>query len=143
VAWARKSRLPSSSIGWAGQTVRFWCVPAWGSWAGTKNLTVGFTATSFSNGTKSSGTLTPDPANGAIQHYTNGGAHTLAPPSTGTGDSLTMVLDVTNNGSAGAITTSGFTKVTGDTLATTNALKYRGYISVGNAGSHLNWQAMQ
>ncbi len=133
----------SQLLDWVGGTNGQILVRTGGTWAGTKNLTVGFTATSFSNGTKSSGTLTPDPANGAIQHYTNGGAHTLAPPSTGTGDSLTMVLDVTNNGSAGAITTSGFTKVTGDSLATTNALKYRGYISVGNAGSHLNWQAMQ
>ncbi|RWF66836.1 DUF2793 domain-containing protein [Mesorhizobium sp.] len=107
------------------------------------NLTKGYTATGYSAGTKSSGTFTPDPANGNFQYATNGGAHTLAPPSTGTGDSVSLVLDYTNNGSAGAITTSGFTKVSGDAFDTTNAHKFRCYITVGNAGSHLNVVALQ
>ena len=109
----------------------------------SSNLTVGYTATGYSAGTKSSGTFTPDPANGNFQYATNGGAHTLAPPSTGTGDSVSLVLDYTNNGSAGAITTSGFTKVTGDAFTTTDGNKFRCYITVGNAGSHLNVVAMQ
>lgn len=105
----------------------------------TSNITAGFTATSYSAGTKSSGTFTPDPTLGNIQHATNNGAHTLAPP----GSTCTMVIDYTNGASAGALTTSGFTKVSGDTYATTNTYKFRLFVSVGNAGSHLSIQAMQ
>lgn len=107
------------------------------------NLTAGYTATSFDNGTKTTGTFTPDPASGGIQHYTNGGAHTLAPPSTGTGNATIVTMDITNNASAGAIATSGFTKVAGDAFTTTNGHKFRCSLSVGNAGSLLQVQAMQ
>lgn len=98
----------------------------------------GFTSTSFDNGTKSSGTFTPAYSNGNVQHATFNGALTLAPPS---GDG-SMVLDITNGASAGAITTSGFTKVSGDALDTTSGHKWRLFISTGNAGSHLFKQAM-
>lgn len=84
----------------------------------TATLTVGYTATAYDAGTKSSGTFTPDPANGNLQRYINGGAHTLAAP-TASGD-YTITLQVTNNGSAGAITLSSFTKTSGDSLTTTN-----------------------
>jgi hypothetical protein len=107
------------------------------------NLTAGFTATAFDAGTRSSGTFTPDPANGNLQRAVNGGAHTLAPPSVGTGDSLTMVLQYTNNGSAGALTTSGFTKVTGDSLTTTDAEDFLFHVTVINGFSHLNVVALQ
>lgn len=107
------------------------------------NLTVGYTATGFSAGTKSSGTFTPDPANGSLQYATNGGAHTLAPPSTGSGDAVSMVIQYTNNGSAGTITTSGFTKVTGSGLTTTNGDDFMFYITVLNSFSHLNVVALQ
>lgn len=107
------------------------------------NLTVGYTATGYSAGTKSSGTFTPDPANGALQYYTNGGAHILAPPSTGSGDALTMVIQVTNNGSAGTITTSSFTKVTGDSLTTNNGDDFMLFITVINGFKHLHVQALQ
>lgn len=107
----------------------------------SSNLTKGMTATEHDNGTVTTGTLTPDPTNGNMQKYTNNGAHTLAPPSA-TG-SYTIVLDVTNGASAGAITTSNWTKVTGDPLTTTNGHKFRFYISKGQAGSHLAVQAMQ
>ncbi|RWB65452.1 hypothetical protein [Mesorhizobium sp.] len=109
----------------------------------TANLTKGFTATGYSAGTKSSGTFTPDPANGNLQYATNGGSHTLAPPSTGSGNALTMVIQYTNNGSAGAITTSSFTKVTGDTLTTTNGDDFLFHITVLNGFSHLNVVALQ
>lgn len=107
--------------------------------AGNQNLTGGFTTTSYDAGTKSSGTFTPDPTLGNMQHATNNGAHTLAPP----GSTCTMVIDYTNGASAGALTTSGFTKVSGDTYATTNTYKFRLFVSVGNAGSHLSIQAIQ
>ena len=97
------------------------------------NLTVGFTATSYSAGTKSSGTFTPDPTLGNIQHYTNGGAHTLSPPS----NACTMVIECTNS-SAGAITTSGFSIVSGDTYSSSGTKKHVFYITKTNSYSELN-----
>ncbi len=104
-------------------------------------VTGGVTYTSKALGTAgvvSSGTVTPEPGDRAVQHYTNGGAHTLA-PSANVGS---ILLDITNNASAGAITTSGFTKVVG-TFATTDGYKYRCHISIGNAGSLLTIQGLQ
>lgn len=72
-------------------------------------LTKGFDVVDYDEGTKTTGSFTPDPANGNQQFYINGGAHTLAPPAT----SCSMVIHIVNNASAGAITTSGFTKVRG------------------------------
>jgi len=99
----------------------------------TSALTAGFTATSFDAGSKTTGTFTPAPASGNIQHYTNGGAHTLAPPSS----SCTMIIECTN-ASAGAITTSGFTIVDGDTYSSTGTKKHIFYITKTNSFSHLN-----
>ncbi|WP_428668019.1 hypothetical protein [Reyranella sp.] len=95
--------------------------------------------TSRSLGTVTSGTLTLDPAGCDIQHYTNNGAHTLA-PSTDGGD---FTLDITNGASAGAITTSGWTKVAGDSFTTTNGHKFRCRCTIGNGGSLLEVRAMQ
>jgi len=102
-------------------------------------LTVGFAATPYNAGTKSSGTFTPDEANGNFQYAVNGGAFTLAPPT----NNSTMILQITNNASAGTITTSGFTKVTGSAPGTTNGDDFLGYITKINGFSHLNWQALQ
>lgn len=98
------------------------------------DLTAGFTSTSKDQGTKSSGTFTPAFATGTVQHCVNGGAFTLGVP-TGNG---TMILDITNDGSAGAITTSAYDLVTGDSFTTTNTDTFRCYISVANVGSHLH-----
>jgi len=108
---------------------------------GTENVAVtgGATVTSKSLGTTSSGTRTLDVGDCSLQHYTNGGAHTLA-PGVITGACL---VDITNNGSAGAITTSGFTKVSGDSFTTTNGHKFRCHVSVGDGGSLLIVQALQ
>lgn len=103
------------------------------------NVTGGVSATSFSAGTKSTGTFTPDPLDGNIQHATNGGAHTLAPPT----NPCTIQLEYTNNGSAGAVTTSGFTKVKGDSLTTTNGHKFLLVIVKTNSYSLLNIIALQ
>jgi len=105
------------------------------------DLTVGFTATSYSAGTKSSGTFTPDPANGNFQHATNGGAHTLAAP-TATG-SYTIVIEITNNGSAGAITLSGFDVSDGDDFTTTNTDFFQVFITKTNGGVSSTTKAMQ
>lgn len=102
-------------------------------------LPQGYSLTDYNAGTKASGTFTPDPTNGNSQYAVNNGAHTLAPPSV----SCNMVLDYTNGASAGTLTTSGFSVQTGDTFTTTNGDKFRLYISVGNAGSHLSVVAFQ
>lgn len=101
------------------------------------NLTKGFTSATYDNGTLTSGTLTPDPANGGHQKATFNGALTLAPPSTGTGTATDVVLTVTNGASAGAITTSGFTKVDG-AFDTTNAHKFKCFMSIDSVASYLN-----
>lgn len=98
----------------------------------------GFSGTPYNAGTKSSGTFTPDEANGNLQYAVNGGAHTLAPPTNNT----SIVVQYTNNASAGAITTSGFTKVTG-LFTTTNGDDFMCYITKLNGFSHLHIQALQ
>jgi hypothetical protein len=130
--------LGDAAIGTIGSTVQAYDADTLKSDT-TKTLTAGYSATSHDAGTKSSGTFTPDEANGNILHYVNGGAHTLAPPT----NTCALIIDMTNNGSAGALTTSGFTKVSGDTLTTTNGHKFRFFVTKGNAGSHLHKQAMQ
>jgi hypothetical protein len=101
--------------------------------AGGLTLEGGFAGTSQNLGTITSGTVTPVFTTNNIYRYVNNGAHTLAPP-TGEG---TMVIDILNAASAGAITTSGFTKVTGS-FTTTNTDRFRCYIDVINSVSHLN-----
>ena len=90
--------------------------------AGSQTITGGYNLTPFNAGTKSSGSFTPDALNGNYQYYTNGGAHTLAAPA----NDCAITILVTNNGSAGAITFSGFTvnASTGEPLTTTNASKF-------------------
>lgn len=95
------------------------------------NVTGGYTATSADDGTKSSGTYTPDPAGGNFKHIINGGSFTLAAP-TATG-CYTMVIEVANNASAGTITFSGFDKEAGDTLTTTNGDDFQLVITKSNA----------
>jgi hypothetical protein len=102
-------------------------------------VTGGARVTSKSLGTITTGTLTLDTGDRPLQHYTNNGAHTLA-PGTNTGS---FYLDITNGASAGAITTTGFTKVVGDAFTTTNGNKFRCGVSIGDTGSLLQVQAMQ
>lgn len=97
------------------------------------------TVTEFDVGASSAGTVTPSPTNGPLQRYVNGGAHTLAPGST----VGAYYLTITNNASAGAIATTGWTKVAGDSLTTTNGDKFRCCASIGAGGSLLIVQSMQ
>lgn len=105
----------------------------------TSLLTVGYTATSYSLGTVTTGTVTPNAANGNFQHLTANGAFTLAPPSA----TCCIDIEVLNGASAGTITTSSFTKVNGDTYATTNALKFIFHITKTNSYSRLSIEALQ
>jgi len=104
-----------------------------------RNLTVGYSTTPYNAGTQSSGTYTPNEANGNLQYAVNGGAHTLAPPT----NNCSIVVQYTNNGSAGTITTSGFTKVTGSPLTTTNGDDFMCVIIKNNGFSVLNITALQ
>lgn len=104
-----------------------------------QTLTGGARVTSKSLGTITTGTVTPDPGDRPQQHYTNGGAHTLAPGA----NAGSYLLDITNNSSAGAITTSGWTLVEGDDFTTTNGHKFRCHCSIGEAGSLLSVKAFQ
>lgn len=101
-------------------------------------ITGGARVTSKDLGTITTGTTTLDPGDRPLQHCINGGAFTLAPGANGG----SILLDITNNGSAGAITVSGWTKVVG-AFTTTNAHKFRCHGSIGNAGSLLTIQPLQ
>lgn len=105
----------------------------------TLDSAFGIAVTAVNDGTKTTGTFTPTFAAGNTRRYVNGGAHTLAPP-TGEG---TMCIQITNDGSAGAITTSGFTWRTGDDFTTTSGHDFLCYITVVNGFSLLNVVALQ
>jgi hypothetical protein len=105
----------------------------------TAVLTAGYAATPYNAGTQTSGTYTPDEANGNLQYAVNGGAHTLAPPT----NNCTIVIQYTNNASAGSIATSGFTLVDGDTISTTNGDDFFFYVTKLNGFSHLTVKALQ
>jgi hypothetical protein len=102
-------------------------------------LTAGFAGTDHDLGTNSSGTETLDYTNGNFQKGVNGGAHTLAPQAT----TSSIVVQYTNNASAGAVTTSGYTIVTGDSLTTTDGDDFMMYSTVTNAFKHLHVTALQ
>lgn len=101
----------------------------------------GATVTALNDGTKSSGTYTPDFGDRPLIYITNGGAFTLAAPSN---DSSGAIL-VTNNGSAGTITFSGFQvgSSTGDALTTTDGHDFMIYITRINSISAYSIQALQ
>lgn len=105
------------------------------------NMTKGGTFTPNSLGTVSTGTLTPAPADGNYQYYTNNGAHTLAAPAS---DCEIAVL-ITNGATAGSVTFSGFTSSTGvgDALTTTNGHRFRIIITRINAVSTYYVKAYQ
>lgn len=106
----------------------------------TDTLEVGFDATAFNAGTKSSGTFTPDPADGNFQVAQNNGAHTLAPP----GKTCSIVIQYTNGASAGAINVSGFTMVEGDEdLTTTNGDDFLFFITQIGSFSFLSIRPLQ
>ena len=77
----------------------------------TANLTAAFTTTSRDRGTTAIGdTRTIDFVGSNTQHLINGGAFTLAPPTSGEG---TIELLVSNNATAGVATVSGFDNIIG------------------------------
>ena len=100
-------------------------------------LTGGFVQTSFA--ATLTGTYVPDALDGNFQHGTNNAAFQLDPPAT----VCSIILEVTNGASAGAITTSEFDYVSGDDLTTTNTEKFLLYITKSQTYSHLAIQRLQ
>jgi hypothetical protein len=106
-----------------------------------ENRTAGVTTTAVDDGTKTTGTYTPAPTGGNMRLIVNGGAFTLATP-TATGD-YTMVIQITNNASAGAITLTGFNRTAGDALNLTNGHDFFLFITKCNGFSTAVVQALQ
>ena len=104
------------------------------------NVTAGYTATADNDGEQSSGTYTPDPAGGNLKRITNGGSFTLAAP-TAAGD-YTMVIQMTNT-AAGTVSTSGFNKVSGNSITTTIGDDFFLFITKINGFTSLTVQALQ
>jgi len=102
-------------------------------------LNAGFSVTPYPLGTISSGTTTLSAANGNQQYATANGAFALVPQTSPS----QIVLEFLNGASAGSITTSGYTKVTGDAYATTNAAKFLFISTKTQNYSHLNIVALQ
>jgi len=102
-------------------------------------LTAGFNGTDYDLGTITSGTTTPAAANGNFQKGVNGGAFTFAPQTA----TSTIIVQFTNNSQAGAVTTSGFTLVDGDTISTTDGDDFHFYCTLINGFSHLHVKALQ
>ncbi len=104
-------------------------------------LTGGYTTTADDDGTFSTGTYTPTPAGGNMKRIINGGAFTLAAP-TASGD-YTLVIQITNNASAGAITLSGFSRSIGNPFTTTNGHDFFVNITKLNGFTLANVVALQ
>ena len=99
------------------------------------------TATADNDGTKSSGTYTPSTTGGNFKRIVNDGAFTLAAP-TDSGD-YTMILQITNGSTPGAITIANFSKDGGDTFSTTAGEDFLVYITKVNGFTFCNVAALQ
>jgi hypothetical protein len=87
-------------------------------------LTAGYTEAVTDDGTKSSGTYTPDPDTGTLsKSIVNNGAFTLSPPTPATDEVIRMTVFIENDTSAGAVTMS-FTQTNGDDFTTTDNDKF-------------------
>jgi len=104
-------------------------------------LTAGYDTTSLNDGTKTGAeTYTPAFSARNVTHIINGGAFTLAPPSGAQGS---MIIEITNNASAGAITTTGFDVVDGDAFTSVDTDVFVCIITITQGKSWLSVKAMQ
>jgi len=103
--------------------------------------TTSVTATADDDGTLTTGTYTPTPVGGNFKRIVNGGAFTLAAP-TVAGD-YTLIIQITNNASAGAITLSGFSKTTGNPFTTTSGHDFFVHVTKCNGFTLANVVALQ
>ena len=109
------------------------------------NLTVGYTSTADNDGNQSpatnGGNYTPDPATGNMKRIVNAGAFTLNAP-TASGD-YTIIIQMTNNSTAGTVTFSGFNKYNDDEITTTDAHDFFIYIVKLNGFTSARVEALQ
>lgn len=107
------------------------------------NFTVGNTSTPNDIGTVATGTTTPDPHDGQFQTMTNGGASTIAAPTRA--GSYSIVLQVTNNASAGDLNFTGFQldPPAGASLTTTDGHVFRLHITKVGSVSSCTIEALQ
>jgi hypothetical protein len=104
-------------------------------------LTGGYTTTADDDGTFSSGTYTPAPAGGNMKRIVKTGAFTLAAP-TAAGD-YTLVIQITNSGSTGLVTLSGFSKTSGSLFTATDGHDFFVYVTKCNGFTLANVVALQ
>jgi hypothetical protein len=108
-------------------------------------LTGGYTTTADDDGTFTTGqTYTPTPAGGNMKRIINNaspGGMTIATP-TAAGD-YTMVIQITNSATAGAITLSGFSRTTGSPFTTTDGHDFFVYVTKCNGFTLANVAALQ
>ncbi len=100
----------------------------------------GFTATSKNLGNLGAA-VTISPTNGNIQHGTNNAAVTITAPSTA--GVYTIIVEIVNSATAGAVTLSGFTKADGDAFTTTNGHKFQLHIAKTNSAVTATVKALQ
>ena len=105
----------------------------------------GITTTADDDGTFTTGqTYTPTPAGGNMKRIINNaspGGMTIAVP-TAAGD-YTIIVQITNSSTAGAITLSGFSRVVGNPFTTTNGSDFFVYITKCNGFTLANVVALQ
>ena len=102
------------------------------------SLTGSFTSVYDYDGVITSGTYTPVLFPSNWKYVLNGGAFTLAAPvSVGDNIAYSLVLYVENTTGAGAITTSGFSKVIGDSFTTTVGHIFYVYVTVFGGGAKI------
>lgn len=86
-------------------------------------ITGGYVTTADNDGTfTTAGTYTPTPSGGNMKRIINNGAFTLAAP-TATGD-YSLVIQITNSATPGAITLSGFNRTVGDPFTVVNGADF-------------------
>ena len=106
-----------------------------------------FQETMTDDGTQASGTYTPALTGSNAKKVIFNGALTFAPPAPASNVIVKMTILIVNGASAGAITTSGWTKFTGDAFTTTSGDEFLARICVYNVGgttfSSCNLEAMQ
>ena len=107
----------------------------------------GFSATVDDDGTITTGIYTPAVTGGNYKGIINGGAFTITPPTITIGTATDISVIITNSVSAGVITVSGFTSVTGADFTTTNGDSFVVHVKAFNIGgvgySILNVVALQ
>ncbi|CAB4138423.1 hypothetical protein UFOVP330_45 [uncultured Caudovirales phage] len=103
----------------------------------TASVSGGFSSAIDSDGTFSGGTTyTPTLTPSNWKYIINGGAFTLAAPAAvDAGQAYSMIIYVLNSATAGTLTLSGFNRVVGDALTTTNGHVFFLFITVFGTGA--------